>query len=389
MTWPTVALREVAKWGSGGTPPRGRKECFGPGVPWLSIADLNDGPVRAAKESLTEEGLRSSSAKVVPSGAILVAMYGSIGKLGVAEAEVCTSQAIAFAVPQQDVVDARYLFHFLLAARPRLVAMGRGGTQMNIGLRDLRALEMPLPSIEEQRRIAAILDKQSNLLAANAQAQAQAASLPHALYMSDPSIDAAPAAALVDLCARPDDIKCGPFGTQLKSDEFRSEGIPLWGIKQVNRAFGVQTEEFLHPDTAARLGSYDIVSGDIVMTRKGTVGNCAVYPESLPRGIMHSDLLRIRVQTDLVLPEFLSHQLHNSPSVAGQLARQSSGAVMPGLNVTKLKMLSVRVPEIDSQKEFVQRLRLVRLADGTIRDQRADLASLFESLQARAFSGRL
>ena len=46
-------------------------------------------------------------------------------------------------------------------------------------------------------------------------------------------------AALVELCQNADDIKCGPFGTQLKSSEFRTSGVPLWGIKQVNRAFPV------------------------------------------------------------------------------------------------------------------------------------------------------
>ena len=113
-----VMLGDIATWGSGGTPSRAVREYFGPGLPWLSIADLEDGPVGRAKESLTPLGIQNSSAKPVPAGTLLVAMYGSIGKLGISTCELCTSQAIAFAIPDKSRVDTRYMFHYLLAQRP-------------------------------------------------------------------------------------------------------------------------------------------------------------------------------------------------------------------------------------------------------------------------------
>ena len=146
-----VTLGDVAQWGSGGTPKRSIPEYFGDGTPWLSIADLNDGIVTSAKESLTADGIANSAAKIVPPGTLLVAMYGSIGKLGIAATEMATSQAIAFAKPREDLVDRRYLFHYLLAQRPRLQALGRGGTQMNIGQADLKAWPIPLPAMPDAR----------------------------------------------------------------------------------------------------------------------------------------------------------------------------------------------------------------------------------------------
>jgi len=125
---------------------------------------------------------------------------------------------------------------------------------------------------------------------------------------------------LTAVCASADDIKCGPFGTQLNKDEFCDEGVPLWGIKHVNVNFAIPTKEFLEPRTAKRLQQYDLKPGDIVMTRKGTVGNCAVYPEQFETGIMHSDLLRMRVDPGRCEPAFLVHQLHHSPDVERQLS---------------------------------------------------------------------
>ncbi|MGH2810736.1 MAG: restriction endonuclease subunit S, partial [Actinomycetota bacterium] len=99
--WGWSTLGEVAIWGSGGTPKRTVPGYFGGNIPWLIIGDLTDGPVAAAATSITEEGLQNSSAKWVEPGSILLAMYGSIGKLGIAETRLTTNQAIAFAVPNQ------------------------------------------------------------------------------------------------------------------------------------------------------------------------------------------------------------------------------------------------------------------------------------------------
>ena len=140
--------------------------------------------------------------------------------------------------------------------------------------------------------------------------------------MTDPTWTMKP---LVDLCKRSDGIRCGPFGTQLKKDEFRKAGVPLWGIKHVNAKFQFATDEFVEAATAGRLAQYDLVSGDLVMTRKGTIGNCAVYPEAFPLGIMHSDLLRLRLDLGEADPSFFVHQLHHSSDVHRQLAVNQRG----------------------------------------------------------------
>ncbi|MEI2648672.1 MAG: restriction endonuclease subunit S [Dermatophilaceae bacterium] len=246
-----------------------------------------------------------------------------------------------------------------------------------------------MPPIEEQRRIAAILDHADGLVAKSQAGRAMLRSLPTSVFNEIPDLSAAPLVPLSELCRSPDDIKCGPFGTQLNRSEFRDHGVPLWGIKQVNKGFSIATREFVSHETATRLASYGIDPGDIVMTRKGTVGNCAVYPKGWPPGIMHSDLLRIRLDGLRALPEFLSHQLHHSQEVAGQLAKQNSGAVMPGLNVTRLKSLEVRVPSLAVQRTFVGELNAIHALASVWEERGRVLVAAVNTLQARAFSGRL
>ena len=185
---------------------------------------------------------------------------------------------------------------------------------------------------------------------------------------------------LTAVCASTDDIKCGPFGTQLNKDEFRTEGVPLWGIKQVNVSFAIPTKEFLEPRTAKRLQQYDLKPGDIVMTRKGTVGNCAVYPDHFEVGIMHSDLLRLRVDAARCEPSFLVHQLHHSPDVVRQLSLISGGAIMPGINVGRLKQLEVVLPPLAEQRRIAEVLDRAEALRAKRRAALAQLDSLTQSL---------
>ena len=80
-------MTEVVTWGSGGTPKATESQYYDNGdIPWLIIGDLNDGVVTESQSKITELGLKNSSAKIIPAGTLLVAMYGSIGKLQVLNA---------------------------------------------------------------------------------------------------------------------------------------------------------------------------------------------------------------------------------------------------------------------------------------------------------------
>jgi type I restriction enzyme S subunit len=165
---------------------------------------------------------------------------------------------------------------------------------------------------------------------------------------------------LVNACKEPDDIKCGPFGTQLKNADYQREGIPVYAIPQVNSAFSKVPSDFITDEKAAQLQSFSLIPGDIAMSRKGNVGTCAYFPETGLPGIIHSDVLRIRVDVSKVNPVFLIAQLHYSQATRTQIEQVSQGAIMAGTNVTKLKSITVSLPPLDLQTRFAD---FVRQAD--------------------------
>jgi len=157
--WASIELIDAGIWGSGGTPSRKNPRYYENGsIPWLVIGDLNDQAVEEFSTSITELGPINSSAKLIPTGSLLVAMYGSIGKLGITTFPCTTNQAIAFCIPNEELVELRYLFHALANAKPELIAKGQGGAQQNISQGILKEHLIPLSPLNEQRRIAAKLD---------------------------------------------------------------------------------------------------------------------------------------------------------------------------------------------------------------------------------------
>ena len=152
-----LELQDVARWASGGTPKSGTPEYYGGSIPWAVIGDLTDGVVTATAATITDDGLSNSSAKVVPAGTLLIAMYGSIGKLGIAGVAMATNQAIATG-QMKDGVDVNYVFWWMMLQRSRLLAAGMGGTQSNISQTVLKPWPIPVPSTSDQLAIVTAIE---------------------------------------------------------------------------------------------------------------------------------------------------------------------------------------------------------------------------------------
>ena len=190
---------------------------------------------------------------------------------------------------------------------------------------------------------------------------------------------------LVDACSDPNDIKCGPFGTQLGKDEYTTSGVEVWEIPQINSEFRTMPTHFVTREKAMDLGQYSIKPGDIAMSRKGNVGRCAVFPETFEEGIIHSDVLRIRVDNSRVAPVFMMRQLHYSGDIQHQIELVSSGAIMAGINVTKLKDIMVYIPPKELQDEFVSFVEQVDKSKAAVQKSLDETQLLFDSLMQKYF----
>ena len=256
-------------------------------------------------------------------------------------------------------LDQEYLYYYLKSdfALQRIRAVATGSVRDNLKLEMLKEFPILLPPKNDQKTIANNLDRvkriielrKSDIDKMNELIKARFVEMFGDLANPECSWDKS---KLIDVCTDKDDIKCGPFGTQLNKDEYIESGIAVWEIPQINAAFLINPTHFLTEEKAEQLKAYTIIPGDIAMSRKGNVGKCALFPDNYPEGIIHSDVLRIRVDRKRINPLFMMCQLHFSGSVTRQIELVSSGAIMAGVNVTKLKQIYVHVPPIELQNQF-------------------------------------
>ena len=285
---------------------------------------------------------------------------------------------------------AKYLYFFLDIYVEVLRTQSIGGVIKYIKLGNLADALIPLPGIEKQAEIVDCLETCNVIIDRIQQQLDKLDELVKARFVEmfgDLSSSKCQwkKCHLIEACADKDDIKCGPFGTQLNKDEYLSEGVAVWEIPQINSGFMKKPTHFLTEQKAEQLSAYSLVPGDIAMSRKGNVGRCAIFPDTFAPGIIHSDVLRIRIDSAKVNPVFMMSQLHYSGAVTQQIETVSSGAIMAGINVTKLKQIIVYIPPYVLQNRFAAFVAEVDKSKLAVKQSLEKLETLKKSLMQQYF----
>ena len=161
MSWPTVAIEECARIVSGATPSTSNPEFWDGDILWVTPKDLsglNGHYISTTPRKITQRGLESCAAEVLPPNSVLFSSRAPIGHVAVTKAPMATNQGFKSFVPNAERLDPKFLFHWLRANRPYLESLGVGATFKEVSKAVVARLTIPLPPLAEQRRIAAILD---------------------------------------------------------------------------------------------------------------------------------------------------------------------------------------------------------------------------------------
>jgi type I restriction enzyme S subunit len=253
-------------------------------------------------------------------------------------------------------INSEYLPFFIASDyfMDEAIRISVGSLSPTVNWKELKELEFTIPTLEAQEKLTKTLIAANDLKEKYEELLAITDDLVKSQFIElfESAEKSFPECTIIEACANKDDIKCGPFGTQLKQSEYTESGVAVWGIPEINKEFQKAPEIFITPDKANQLSPYSLIPGDIAMSRKGNVGQCAIYPESFEPGIIASDVLRIRIDKTKLVPLFMQYQLHHSERVKNQVLQVSNGAVMAGINVTKLKGIVIYIPPIRLQKKF-------------------------------------
>ncbi len=155
-SFPELHLFDLCSIGSGGTPSRHRPNYFGGAIPWVKTTEVRNDVITITEETLTEEGLKNSSAKIYPKGSLIVAMYGQgatrgrTAKLGI---NAATNQACAVLFNFNPRIETDFLWYFLMTQYDNMRALASGNNQPNLNAEMIANLQIPVPPLAMQQQI--------------------------------------------------------------------------------------------------------------------------------------------------------------------------------------------------------------------------------------------
>ncbi|XOP94747.1 restriction endonuclease subunit S [Escherichia coli] len=306
-----------------------------------------------ANEYITAAGLENSSAKIVEKDSILIAMYGAtVGRLAILGINAATNQAICNIRPDTTIADMKYLYYFLKSKFSYFVENAVGGAQPNISQGLIKSLEVPLPSLDEQKRIADILDKAAGVCQKREQAIKLADDFLRAKFLEmfgtpANNIHRFPKGTIRDL------VDSVNYGTSAKASIDSGE-YPILRMGNITYQGRWDFTDLKYIDLSVKeKDKYLVKEGDLLFNRtnsKELVGKTAVYEEDRPMAFA-GYLIRVRPNS-IGNNYYISGYLNSIHGKITLMNMCKSIVGMANINAQELQNIEILIPPKHLQDEY-------------------------------------
>lgn len=350
---------------------------------WPLIAGAGDfGETTPQPTKFTTEATRLSRV-----GDIVLGIRASIGEKVVADGEYCLGRGVAGLRPR-GTLNSRFLWHWLGQAAPQLAAKAKGATFKQVNKQDIGELSISLPPLEEQRRIAEVLDRAEALRAKRRVALAQLDTLTESIFLDlfgDPTTNpkGMTVVRLSEVTSRITD------GVHQKPN-YSESGVPFISVKDITTGvLSFDDCKFISREDHNRFTKRcKPEKNDILYTKVGaTYGRPALVDADREFSIYVSVCL-IKPKKELVDPMFLCVAL-GTTAVKGQADKRIKGIGVPDLHLDQIQSFLIPLPSLSEQREFARRVAAVEKLKAAQHASLTKMDALFAVLQHRAFRGNL
>ena len=385
-----VKLGNVCTVVSGTTPKSDHLEYWDGNINWVTPAELKDDSdiIFESQRKITEKAVADTSMKSFPAGTVLLSSRAPIGKVAIAGVEMYCNQGFKNLICSEAIYN-RYLYHYLKSKTDYLNSLGRGATFKEISKNIVESIEIPLPSLEEQRKIAAVLDKVSGLIAKRRQQLDKLDELVKSRFVEmfgDPVSNSMglPTESMTEVCA----IIDGDRGKNYpKQDEFSDTGHCLFlNAKNVTTTgFSFENCMFITREKDNALHNGKLERGDVVLTTRGTLGNLAFYDDSVPfeNVRINSGMVILRMKKSVVTEVFFIEQFKlQLQSIKDKIA---SGSAQPQLPISTMSKIKILLAPLELQEHFAAFVAQVDTSKLTIQKSLEKLEMLKKALMQKYF----
>ena len=380
-------LDEIFDLQMGKTPSRNNADYWTDGqYDWVSIADLGSYQkyVEDTKERISALAVQESGIKSVPANTVIMSFKLSLGKTAITQEPVYTNEAIMAFIPTEKYAVLPDYFYYLFSAKDWTKGTNRAVMGTTLNKATLSAVSITVPPIDEQRKIAAILDKVSDLIAKRRQQ----------LDKLDEMVKARFVEMFGDVIQNTklwpqyifSDITTSRLGKML--DAKQQTGMCQYPYLA---NFNVQWFRFeldnlneMDFNEADRI-EFELRDGDLLVCEGGEIGRCAVWHNEIQPCYFQKALHRVRCKKEIVLPDFLAWWFKYNCDNKGFAAIEGAKATISHLPGAKLKALLVSVPPIEQQKQFATFVEQTEKSKTTISRSLEKLETLKKALMQEYF----
>lgn len=449
--WIWRRLTDVAEMATGHTPSRNHPSYWDGDIAWIGIKDaraFHGRRITTTFQTVTQAGIDNSASVLLPANTVCLSRTASVGYVTIMDRPMATSQDFVNWKCSEALMP-EFLMYLLIAERDSLFKFGKGTTHTTIYFPEAKALSVGLPPVGEQRRIVAKIEELfSDLDAGVAALERVRANLkryrsavlkaavegrltdewrtrhPNARSNAPRSLPPNSAGKkragrlwgagfvpeltseersqvpttwtwtkVKDLGPNPEEVvQVGPMS--MKSSEFAESGIPVLNVGCIKWDWIDESKlDFLPETIASRFDRYRVRSGDVLFTRSGTVGRCAVASGEQDGWLMTFHLLRARPDPSMCQPRFLRMLFEGASHIRRQRENGSVGSTRAGFNTNLLASLDVPLPPFAEQSEIVaevdRRLSVADAAEKEVEHALQRAARLRQAILKRAFEGKL
>jgi type I restriction enzyme S subunit len=393
--WDKVKIGDIFQVTSGGTPSRDKPEYYvGGTIPWVKTGDLKGKFANHPDEYITTEALKNSSAKIFPKDTVLLAMYGAtIGACSILPFEAATNQACGALLPSTKC-DVNFLYYFLKSIKSELINKGVGGAQPNISGGIIKELQIPLPPLATQQKIAAILDAADELRQKDKALVAKYDELTQALFLDmfgDPITNPKGwekrklnefLEVLVDVGSNGGNDW---VSANIKMKDEEDYAIMIRTVNLNLNNFN-NNLKYVSEETYNLFKKTKVYGGEIIMNKIGSAGNFWLMP-NLNRPVSLG--LNQLMMTFKNLEKMFFYHYFSTDFGKKVINSKLNGATTKSITKTALRDLDILFPPIKLQNQFAERVKIIEEQKSTAQTSALKSEELFNSLLQKAFNGEL
>ena len=318
---------------------------------------------------------------------LLITIVGTIGRVAIVPnslTEFCVQRSVAVLKPKPEMVYNRFLMYYLQNMRPYLEQESRGVAQKGIYLKQLSNLSIILPPLDEQRKIAAVLDKVSDLIAKRRQQLDKLDELVKAKFVEMFGTLSRPSQKfkydiLKNLCRKITDGKHGGCTPQLGSGRY------FVGAREI-------FDDSVHYETAPEIAidefekdykRCNLEIGDLLIVNTGaTIGKSAIACDfRTQHTLLQKSVALLKVKSELINPVFLKYCYR----VNETMYKVESASAQPNLLLSKINTTSIYVPPMALQNQFAAFVEQTEKTKTTISESLEKLETLKKALMQEYF----